>query len=63
MGEELLDSPTPIGQGPRGGAYIVGYYDVVAGAEGDRLRRTPNVRTSQNSVKANFAEFIFHDVG
>jgi hypothetical protein len=57
MGEELLDSPTPIGQGPRRGAYIVGDYEVVAGVEVDGLRRRPNVRTSQNSVTAKFAEF------
>jgi hypothetical protein len=63
MGEELLHSTTPIGKGPRRGAYIVGYYAVVAGVEVDRLRRRPNVRTSRKSVKANFAEFIFHDVG
>src|ERR671911_1884341 len=49
MGEELLHSPTPIGQGPRRGAYIVGYYEVVAGVEVDGLRRTPNMGTSQNS--------------
>jgi hypothetical protein len=60
MGEELLHSPTPIGQGPRRGAYIVGYYEIVAGVEVDRLRRRPNMRTSQNSVTANFREFLFH---
>jgi hypothetical protein len=63
MGEELLDSPTPIGQGPRRGAYIVGYSEIVAGVEVDRLRRRPNMRTSQNSVKAKFAEFLFHALG
>jgi hypothetical protein len=55
MGDELLHSPTPIGQGPRRGAYIVGYYEVVAGVEVDRLRRRPNMGTSQNSVKAKFS--------
>jgi hypothetical protein len=60
MGEELLHSPTPIGQGPRRGEYIVGYYEIVAGVEVDRLRRTPNMGTSQNSVKVKFAEFLFH---
>jgi hypothetical protein len=60
MGEELLHSSTPIGQGPRRGAYIVGYYEIVAGVEVDRLRRRPNMGTSQNSVKAKFAEFLFH---
>jgi hypothetical protein len=59
MGEELLHSPTPIGQGPRRGAYIVGYYEVVAGVEVDRLRRRSNMGTSQNSVMAKFAEFLF----
>jgi hypothetical protein len=59
MGEELLDSPTPIGQGPRRGAYIVGYYEIVAGVELDRLRRRSNMGTSQNSVMAKFAEFLF----
>jgi hypothetical protein len=63
MGEELLPSPTPIGQGPRRGAYIVGYYEIVAGVEVDRLRRRPNMGTSQNSVKAKFAEFFFYVVG
>jgi hypothetical protein len=63
MGEELLHSPTPIGQGPRRGAYIVGYYEIVAGVEVDGLRSRPNMRTSQNSVKANFAEFLFHALG
>jgi hypothetical protein len=60
MGDELLHSPTPIGQGPRRGAYIVGYYEIVAGVEVDRLRRRLNMGTSQNSVKAKFAEFLFH---
>jgi hypothetical protein len=60
MGEELLDSPTPIGERPRRGAYIVGYYEIVAGVEVDGFRRRPNVRTSQNSVKAKFAESLFH---
>jgi hypothetical protein len=63
MGDELLHSPTPIGQGPRRGAYIVGYYEVVAGVEVDQLRRRPNMRTSQNSVYANFREFLFHALG
>jgi hypothetical protein len=62
MGDELLDSPTPIGQGPRRGAYIVSYYEIVAGVEVDGLRRTPNMGTSQNSVNAKFAEFLFHAV-
>ena len=57
MGEELLDSPTPIGERPGRGAYIVGYYEIVAGVAVDRLRRRPNMGTSQNSVHANFAEF------
>jgi hypothetical protein len=39
MGEELLHNPTPIGQGPRRGAYIVGYFEIVAGVEADGLRR------------------------
>src|SRR5215208_5140617 len=56
MGDELLHSPTPIGQGPRRGAYIVGYYEVVAGVGVDGLRRRPNMGTSQNSAYANFAE-------
>ncbi len=56
MGEELLDSPTPIGERPRRGAYIVGYYEIVAGVEVDRLRRRPNMGTSQNSVMAKFVE-------
>jgi hypothetical protein len=63
MGDVLLDSPTPIGQGPRRGAYIVGDYEVVAGVEVDRPHRTPNVGTSQNSVKANFGEILFHALG
>jgi hypothetical protein len=46
---------TPIGQGPRRGAYIVGYYEIVAGVEVDGLRRRPNMGTSQNSVKAKFS--------
>jgi hypothetical protein len=56
MGDELLHSPTPIGQGPRRGTYIVEYYEIVAGVEVDRLRRRPNVRTSQNSVTEKFAQ-------
>jgi hypothetical protein len=56
MGDVLLHSPTPIGQGPRRGAYIVGYYEVVAGVEVDGLRRRPNMGTSENSVKAKFAD-------
>ena len=60
MGDELLHSPTPIGQGSRRGAYIVGYYEIVAGVKIDRLRRMPNMGTSQNSVKARFAECLFH---
>jgi hypothetical protein len=60
MGEELLHSPTPIGQGPRRGAYIVGYYEIVAGVEVDGIRRRPNMRTSENPQKAKFAEFLFH---
>jgi hypothetical protein len=63
MGEELLHSSTPIGQGPRRGAYIVGYYEIVAGVEVDGLRRRPNMGTSQNPVKAKFVEFIFHALG
>ena len=62
MGEELLHSPTPIGQGPRRGAYIVGYYEIIAGVEVDGLRRRPNMRTSQNSVKAKFAFWAFSEV-
>src|SRR5215211_8483074 len=31
MGDELLHSPTPIDQGPRRGASIVGYHEEVAG--------------------------------
>jgi hypothetical protein len=57
MGEELLHSPTPIGQGPRRRAYIVGHYEVVAGVEVDGLRRMPNMGTSQNAVMAKFVEF------
>jgi hypothetical protein len=60
MGDELLHSPTPIGKGPRRGAYIVGNYEVVAGVEVDGHRRRPNMGTSQNSVRAKFAEFPFH---
>jgi hypothetical protein len=63
MGEELLHSSTPTGQGPRRGAFIVGYYEIVAGVEVDGLRRTPNMRTSQNPQKAKFAEFLFHELG
>jgi hypothetical protein len=60
MGEELLHSSTPTGQGPRRGAFIVGYYEIVAGVEVDGLRRTPNMRTSENVARAKFAEFLFH---
>jgi hypothetical protein len=62
MGEELLHSPTPIGQGPRRRAYIVGHYEVVAGVEVDGLRRMPNMGTSQNAVNAKFAEFDLETV-
>jgi hypothetical protein len=47
----------------KGSRHIVGYYAVVAGVEVDGLRRRPNVRTSQNAVKVNFAEFLFHALG
>jgi hypothetical protein len=46
MGDGLLHSPTPIGQKPRRGAYIVGHYEIVAGVEVDGLHRNPNMRTS-----------------
>jgi hypothetical protein len=66
MGEELLDSPTPTGQGPRRGAYIVGYYGIVASVEVDRPHRRPNMGTSQNCVKrksksrsTDFRRFIY----
>ena len=59
MGDELLHSPTPIDQGPRRGASIVGYHEEVAGVEVDGLRRRPNMGTSENSVKAKFVEFLF----
>jgi hypothetical protein len=49
-----------VGQGPRRGAYIVGNYEVVGGIEVDGLRSRLNMRTSQNSAEARFAEFIFH---
>jgi hypothetical protein len=63
MGDELLHSPTPIGQGPRRGAYIVGNYEVVAGVEVDGHRSRLNMRTSQNSVKAKFAQCGFSALG
>jgi hypothetical protein len=63
MGDVLLDSPTPIGQGPRRGAYIVGYYGAVASVEVDRPHRRPNMGTSQNSVTTNFGEFLFRALG
>jgi hypothetical protein len=41
MGDELLHSPTPIARDPRrGGSYLVGYYEIVAGVEVDGLRRS-----------------------
>jgi hypothetical protein len=63
MGDELLHSPTPIGQGPRRGAYLVGYYEIVADVEVDGLRSRLNMRTSQNSAEARFAESTFHALG
>jgi hypothetical protein len=52
-----------VGQGPRRGAYIVGNYEVVGGVEVDGLRRRLNMRTSQNSAEARFAESTFQALG